>query len=78
MGGGVDLQPNRPPATVTVNEELFQMFVTVFTVGTMGFVLLAPLVMVAVLVLSHTPAPRPQPIKIATDDQLNREFTRAA
>jgi hypothetical protein len=54
------------------------MFVTVFTVGTMGFVLLAPLVMVAVLVLSHTPVQRPQPIKIATDDQLNREFSRAA
>jgi hypothetical protein len=57
---------------------MFQMFVTVFTVGTMGFVLLAPLVMVAVLVLSHTPVPRPQPIKIVTDDKLNREFSRAA
>jgi len=39
------------------------MFVTVFTVGTMGFVLLAPLVMVAVLVLSHAPLARPEPIK---------------
>jgi hypothetical protein len=68
--------PDRP--TIGHHEELFQMFVTVFTVGTMGFVLLAPLVMVAVLVLSHTPLARPEPIKIATDDTLDREFSRAA
>jgi hypothetical protein len=54
------------------------MFVTVFTLGTMGFVLLAPLVMVAVLVLSHAPAPRSQPIKLVADDQVNRRFSRAA
>jgi len=54
------------------------MFVTVFTVGTMGFVLLAPLVMVAVLVLSHTPLARPEPIKIGADEKLDREFSRAA
>ena len=54
------------------------MFVTVFTVGTMGFVLLAPLVMVAVLVLNHTPLGRPEPIKLVTDDTLDRELSRAA
>jgi hypothetical protein len=54
------------------------MFVTVFTVGTMGFVLLAPLLMVAVLVLSQGAAPRPQPIKVVADDRLDREFSRAA
>jgi hypothetical protein len=54
------------------------MFVTVFTVGTMGFVLLAPLVMVAVLVLSHTVPPQPQPIKLVADDELDRTFSRAA
>jgi len=57
---------------------LFQMFITVFTVGTMGFVLLAPLVMVAVLVLSHASLSRPEPIKLATDDTLDRELSRAA
>jgi hypothetical protein len=54
------------------------MFITVFTVGTMGFVLLAPLVMVAVLVLSHASLSRPEPIKLATDDTLDRELSRAA
>ena len=54
------------------------MFVTVFTVGTMGFVLLAPLVMVAVLVMSQAQAARPQPIKVVADDRLDREFSRAA
>jgi hypothetical protein len=54
------------------------MFVTVFTLGTMGFVLLAPLVMVAVLVLSHTPLARPEPIQIRADEQLDRKLSRAA
>ena len=54
------------------------MFVTVFTVGTMGFVLLAPLVMVAVLVMSQAQATRPQPIKVVADDGLDREFRSAA
>ena len=54
------------------------MFVTVFTVGTMGFVLLAPLVMVAVLVMSQAQAAGRQPIKVVTDDGLDRDFTRAA
>ena len=35
-------------------------FVTVFTAGTMGFVLLAPLLMIAVLVLSQAQLRRPQ------------------
>jgi hypothetical protein len=54
-------------------------FVTVFTVGTMGFVLLAPLVMVAVLVLSQVPKERPQPIRLAKDvREPARGFNRAA
>ena len=35
-------------------------FVTVFTAGTMGFVLLAPLLMVAILVLSQAQLRRPR------------------
>jgi hypothetical protein len=54
-------------------------FVTVFTIGTMGFVLLAPLVMVAVLVLANAPQARPQAIKLTTDDRdLSRKLSRAA
>jgi hypothetical protein len=35
-------------------------FVTVFTVSAMGFVLLAPILMVTVLVLSHAQLRRPE------------------
>ncbi|MGZ4447338.1 MAG: hypothetical protein ACXVWZ_09690 [Nocardioides sp.] len=48
-------------------------FVTVFTVGAMGFVLLAPVLMVAVLVLTNAQMRRPAALEALVDDAPERE-----
>lgn len=57
-------------------------FVTVFTVSAMGFVLLAPVLMVTVLVLSQAQLRRPgvQPARVeaSRDPEQALEVSRAA
>ena len=57
-------------------------FVTVFTVSAMGFVLLAPILMVTVLVLSHAQLRRPQVqparVEASRDPERVLEVSRAA
>ena len=53
-------------------------FVTVFTAGTMGFVLLAPLLMVAVLVLSQAQLRRPRVVEVRDEAPSSADVSRAA
>jgi hypothetical protein len=51
-------------------------FVTVFTIGAMGFVLLVPFVMVAVLVLAHAQPDRSRAAVLADDTGRRRRLAR--
>lgn len=54
-------------------------FVTVFTASTMGFVLLAPLLMITVLVLSQAQLRRPRVRVVEAEDEAPaRDVSRAA
>ena len=56
-------------------------FVTVFTASTMGFVLLAPLLMITVLVLSQAQLRRPEVRVVEVQDEASasaHDVSRAA